>query len=120
MCWRVNFPELKVLQFEISLNRMRIHVDRNWDLGVKAMKFRAVVVGLLLTMSLAAPIAIGATLPTLSAQVNTFPMVNEKCSKAGQWTGFADSRYASMKTWKKIDKSGDFGQRPGSFFGIFV
>jgi hypothetical protein len=99
---------------------MRIRIDRNWDLGVKAMKFRAVVVGFLLTMSLAAPIAMGATLPTLSAQVNTFPMVNEKCTKAGQWTGFADSRYASLKTWKQIDKSDVFSGKPGSFFGIFV
>jgi len=83
------------------------------------MKFKAAVLGFLLTVSFSAPMAIAAILPTLSAQVSTFPMVNDKCTKAGQWAGFADSRY-TLKNWKRVDKSDEFREFPGSYFGIFV
>jgi hypothetical protein len=83
------------------------------------MKFRASAIATALILAVSAPLALAATTPVLSAQVSNFPMVNDSCKKAGQWTGFADSRY-TLKNWKRIDTSEQFREYPGPFFGIFV
>jgi hypothetical protein len=83
------------------------------------MKFRIFAIASLLVSVISAPLALAATTPVLSAQVSNFPMVGDTCKKFGQWTGFADSRY-TLKNWKGIDKSEQFHEFPGPFFGIFV
>ncbi len=83
------------------------------------MKFRAFAITATLILTISAPLALAATTPVLSAQVSNFPMVNDPCKKAGQWSGFSDSRYV-LKNWKSIDKSEQFNEFPGPGFGIFV
>lgn len=83
------------------------------------MKIRVSLLAFIFVLTLNPPIAMAATKPVLAAQIKTYPMVNDKCSKAGQWAGFADSRY-SLKTWKRIDKSDEFREYPSPHFGIYV
>lgn len=83
------------------------------------MKLRTLAISLVVLASLAAPAMAASIKPVLSELVTTYPMVNQKCTKAGQWTGFADSRY-NLKNWKRVDTSDQFREYPGSYFGIFI
>jgi len=83
------------------------------------MKIKAAALVFIVFASITAPAVAATYKPILSEQVSTYPMVNEKCSKAGQWAGFADSRY-TLKTWKRVDTSDQFREFPGSYFGIFI
>ena len=88
------------------------------------MKFKALATAFIFSIAAAAPAIAALTNPVPSLMVSTYPIIGDTCQKAGQWTGFADSRYdeklwASVKS--KMDKSLEFGEQASiSHFGIFV